>query len=451
MQDFDTQEKLLRNRLARFGEQQYQAPQGKMVGRHFIAPNALQHIAAGLRGYGGIQGVAQTEQELKDLTGKRQTAIADALRTYGDEMMGAPEQRAATQAEYFDEADRASLGGNQNLTAVTPARQANPVAANMALMNAPDANLRQMGMRNVNELQQKQLAEQQAKAKQAQQAQLWQQSGGNPQSFLAAGGDFNFAQNMVSGQTLGKPKVARTIETVDQRTGRKVNVMVDEFGNQIGDAMPAYVPPRAPAAPRAPNVIQTATGPMILNPDGSARPVTGVDGRPVQGAKSETTTESERKSGTLLTRLRGSQAQLAEVTARNPDAASPNFLGQALSSVGLETAGNLVTSSDRQRVNAAQLDLLDAALTLGTGAAYTREQLEGYRKSFFPQIGDSEETIRDKEERLKNVIAAAEVAAGRAEPESVPRFGPGVTRPGPTPQNAPQTQPNINSILDKYK
>jgi hypothetical protein len=178
---------------------------------------------------------------------------------------------------------------------------------------------------------------------------------------------------------------------------------------------------------------------MILNTDGSARPVVGIDGRPVQGAKSDTATEGERKAGTLLTRLRGSQQQLADVTAKNPDAASPNFIGQALSSIGLESAGNLVTSSDRQRVNAAQLDLLDAALTLGTGAAYTKEQLEGYRKSFFPQIGDSPETIRDKEERLKNVIASAEVAAGRAEPQSVPQFGPGVTRPGPTPQNLPQT------------
>jgi len=41
---------------------------------------------------------------------------------------------------------------------------------------------------------------------------------------------------------------------------------------------------------------------------------------------------------------------------------------------------------------------------LGTGAAYTKEQLEGYRKSYFPQIGDSKENILAKQQRLNNVI-----------------------------------------------
>jgi hypothetical protein len=69
-------------------------------------------------------------------------------------------------------------------------------------------------------------------------------------------------------------------------------------------------------------------------------------------------------------------------------------------------------------VESAQLDILDAALTLGPGAAYTREQLEGYRRSYFPQIGDSPAAIRDKAARLQNVIEAAKIAAGRAAPQA---------------------------------
>lgn len=460
--DFERQQLDIMQRRKKAQEgQQFNAMPGQMVSGHYVAPHFTQILAEGLRGYSDIQGEKKADQELKDLIGKRQSAMTGTMSSYIDALRGAPEQRAPMQADYFDEADRATLGGNQDLTSVTPARAADPMAANQVLMSSQFPAFQQMGMTQFNQYQQnqaaqqqkiadQQAAQQQAQAKQAQLSQLWQESGGDPQKFLAATGGsadgMAFAKTMVEGQNLGQPTVARTVTTVDAR-GREVTQQLDSRGNPVGAPIPVYKAPPAPREPKAPNVIQTATGPMILGNDGSARPIMGVDGRPVQGAKSENVTESERKSGTLLTRLRGSQAQLADVIAKNPSAASPSLVGQTLSGMGMETAGNLLTSSDRQRVNAAQLDLLDAALTLGTGAAYTREQLEGYRKSFFPQLGDSAATIKDKEDRLKNVIAAAEVAAGRAESQSMPRFGPGSAPPN----SAPQGRSNINSILDKYK
>lgn len=133
-------------------------------------------------------------------------------------------------------------------------------------------------------------------------------------------------------------------------------------------------------------------------------------------------TEGERKAATLLTRLRGSQEQMATVLGLDPSAATPNALAQALRTVGAETLANTATGETRQQVEAAQLDMLDAALTLGTGAAYTKEQLEGYRRSYFPQIGDKPANIKDKADRLQKVLQAAEIAAGRAA-KSVPPSG----------------------------
>jgi hypothetical protein len=401
--------------------QQYRAPQSPgMVGRVYVGSHPMQHLAELLRVYKGGQKEKEATSALSGIATERNKAITDNRSAYVKALRGEDEKRDISFA------DPDMMGPQQT---VTPAVAPDPMRAYEIAMQSPDSAMRQSGMTQFNQFQQKQAEEQQTKAKKAQQAQLWQESGGDAQKFLAAGGDFEFAKTVVDGQGLGKSKVARTIETVDQKTGRKVNVMIDEFGNQIGEAMPAYVPPKAPTA---------APAGYRYKRDGSLEAIPGgpADQKTKGGAN---ITEGERKAGSLLTRLRGSQQQLADVTAKNPDAASPNFIGQALSSIGMESAGNLVTSGDRQRVNAAQLDLLDAALTLGTGAAYTKEQLEGYRKSYFPQIGDSPETIRDKEERLKNVIASAEVAAGRAEPQSVPQFGPGATRPGPTPQNLPQT------------
>lgn len=126
--------------------------------------------------------------------------------------------------------------------------------------------------------------------------------------------------------------------------------------------------------------------------------------------------EGERKAATLLQRLNFSQQQLNDAVQGDPNAAAPGILQSGVRAVLGDSASNTITPAARQRVEAAQLDILDAALTLGTGAAYTREQLEGYRRSYFPQIGDSEATIQDKSARLQNVIEAAKIAAGRAAP-----------------------------------
>lgn len=135
-----------------------------------------------------------------------------------------------------------------------------------------------------------------------------------------------------------------------------------------------------------------------------------------QGGGTGSATEAERKAATLLQRLEFSENQLETALKDNPGAAKPGLLSNGLEAIGLDALSNSTKSDARQQVAAAQLDILDAALTLGTGAAYTREQLEGYRKSYFPQVGDSQKAIEDKTARLKNVIDAAKIAAGRARP-----------------------------------
>lgn len=166
-------------------------------------------------------------------------------------------------------------------------------------------------------------------------------------------------------------------------------------------------------------------------------------------------TEGERKAATLLARLDGSLGQMNTAIADDKDAAKPSILAALAGNIPFsgETARNMVNSSERQRVEAAQLDILDAALTLGTGAAYTKEQLEGYRKSFFPQLGDTDDTVKDKQARLDNVVDSARIAAGRAAPataSTAPGRGGGSAAQafgGPAPQEQRARNPATGQVL----
>lgn len=125
--------------------------------------------------------------------------------------------------------------------------------------------------------------------------------------------------------------------------------------------------------------------------------------------------EGERKAAVLANRLNFSVGQMNSAINADPAAAMPKttsevarFLTQS------DFLPNVLNSQQRQVVEAAQMDVLDAALTLGTGAAYTIPQLESYRKSYFPQLGDSKEAVKTKQDRLMNLLKSAELASGRA-------------------------------------
>lgn len=137
--------------------------------------------------------------------------------------------------------------------------------------------------------------------------------------------------------------------------------------------------------------------------------------RPVSTTTVNVPTGEERKAAVLSNRLNFSVTQMNEAIGADPKAALPNTSAEIAKYItGSDFLANKLTPAQRQVVEAAQLDVLDAALTLGTGAAYTKEQLEGYRKSYFPQLGDKQEQIKTKQQRLQNILRSAEIASGRA-------------------------------------
>lgn len=126
-----------------------------------------------------------------------------------------------------------------------------------------------------------------------------------------------------------------------------------------------------------------------------------------------TPTVGEMQSGQLANRLEFAQQQIQEVLQQDPTALTPMAVPELFRNLGLDYLQRITNPSSRQIIEAAQRDMLDAALTLGTGAAYTTEQIEGYRQSYFPQLGDDQETIQAKAARLEQLIQSSLARAGR--------------------------------------
>lgn len=241
MTDFDLQQQLIAQRRNQYaGQREFRAPQGQMVGRHFVAPNALQYLAEGLRSFGGMRGQELAEQELADLSKQRQAATAEALRTFNEKARGASEQRTAFEAPAFDEADAAFMG-QQGMQTVTPAVAPDMPGAFAALLNAPDAGLRQMGTQGI--ITSAQQDAERARARQDQQAKIEALRTLGPAEAVRQGlVTSQEAEGFANAEFIGQPEVARTAEVAGPN-GEKLIQSFDKRGNPMGQPVPAYMAP----------------------------------------------------------------------------------------------------------------------------------------------------------------------------------------------------------------
>jgi hypothetical protein len=157
------------------------------------------------------------------------------------------------------------------------------------------------------------------------------------------------------------------------------------------------------------SVQDTDQGKMYVptTPGKPAIPVAGPSGAPLKSAAgSGQPTQDELQTATLLARVSIAEQQIGEATQANQGAAAPGFFNPITPRV--------LQSEGRKQVEDAQDEFLDAALTLSTGAAYTKEQFDAARRTYFPTINDDAQTIKDKANRRKNVIESARLRAGRA-------------------------------------
>jgi hypothetical protein len=162
----------------------------------------------------------------------------------------------------------------------------------------------------------------------------------------------------------------------------------------------------------------------------------------------------ERKAGFMSTILDRNILQMQNALGVDPKAVKPNVPASIVEAI---TGPNLLSRSmkpaQRQIVEDSQLDVLDAALTLRTGAAYTREQLNAMRETYFPVLGDKPPAVAEKKQRLESLLDGAYIAAGRATPARVsappPPAPPSTVKSTPAPAGVDQRVWDVMTSQEK--
>jgi hypothetical protein len=220
MSAYDQQQQLLADQLRKYQAQaQTQAPQGRMAGRVYVAPNALEYLAAGLRGVDGMRGEQQTQQAMTDLQAKRQKEMAELLAGFSKDMQGTPYNPGTPGLEEFG---RASIPEQA-------AMPSDPMAAFGRLSASQFPEFQKMGMQGqvstaqaqqqraqllADEERKRALALEDAERQRALKAQeqqrmigILQQTQGNPQAAIAAGVPPEVVKSFYESPNFGREEV----------------------------------------------------------------------------------------------------------------------------------------------------------------------------------------------------------------------------------------------------
>lgn len=117
--------------------------------------------------------------------------------------------------------------------------------------------------------------------------------------------------------------------------------------------------------------------------------------------------DEQAKAGGFADRMLNSDAIIADTTN-----AGQSLKDKAVSQVPV--FGNKMVSPEYQKFEQAQRDFVNAVLRRESGAVINEEEFDNARKQYFPQYGDTPETIKQKALNRKLAIEGIKSAAGRS-------------------------------------
>jgi hypothetical protein len=385
MQDFDfeiqsAQER--RRRAQSLRDQGFQMPQAQIVGGRYIPPGLDQVLIQGLRQFGAAREESAADQQIRQLTKDRtegtQRALADFLR----QSQGTPENAPG-----------------DGMGPVMPAQAPDMRGAYAALMQAPDAGLRQAGMQG-----QLSMAQQQAQA--TQQAAERQRFGAmltimTPQEAIAAGIPADLVQKFHESRNFGRDKVSF------QDVGGQL-VPVTEYG----DRPEGVAPLERTGNPFSDLVVRNPQGQLVPNtPLMGARQSVAAAGRPTVTVDARNFNSQESEQSRVYGRMLGEQRG-AIMTA---GLEAPRRLAQ------LDRMEQLLQGIEGGRLAPAMADVASALNSLGVtidrnlGQKESAEALAVEMALKMRPPGSGPMTDKDFENFLRTAPSLAKSAEGRAQ------------------------------------
>ena len=188
------------------------------------------------------------------------------------------------------------------------------------------------------------------------------------------------------------------------------------------------------AAPVAPSYTMTDFG-VLNTKTGQVVPPTDAQGNPIVMDLSAKASEDERKSAGFFTRMSDAtktiNSPLVDAQGKpvldkqgNPitianAGSKPEMIAEIVGGLipnwmGGQAAQNMATTAVRQQYQQAQENWVSANLRAESGAAIGVDEMRKEIKKYFPQVGDSDSVIKQKESARKVAEDAMRQRAGRA-------------------------------------
>jgi len=359
-------------------QQGQQTPQGQMVGNRYVAPSFFQYAAPLLQSYVGRKELEKVEQRQLDLAKQLRADEISAMTDYMQQKQGRPAQPAPTGYELID--------------AGTPAIPANPQAALANLYTNP-------------------------RATQAQRQFAFQKMNEGPMKVSAEDVLLDPTTLKPIYQGAGKPRAPLQIDT-----GTAIELR--------DPANPTIVLERIPKSqmPTAGQVIEREDGTFLVDTrTGQAKPVVGPQGQSLVGGKPLTETQSNAvafgmravESNKIATDLENKGVTNTGVirTVIGGTVSGTPIIGEKLEqnvrstfNVLPEFAGG--PSPEQQQNDQARRNFISAVLRKESGAAISPTEYVNEERKYFPQLGDSDKVIKQKQDARKLAIQALEAQAG---------------------------------------
>ena len=186
---------------------------------------------------------------------------------------------------------------------------------------------------------------------------------------------------------------------------------------------------------------------MIDTRTGTARPVVGLDGKPLQGAQKMT--EDQAKATGWLVQAENAWKNMQAVgvgkDGKPTDAAKPGRLEATFSALpfgmGEPAANSWGRSSDRQKFMQGASSLSESLLRAATGAGVNRDEAVQKVREITPVWGDDDATIKQKMDSIPLYIESLKVRAGPGAAKAANVLN----RPG-----SPDVPDDIAALLQKH-